>query len=52
MTSSATSRSIALVGTGFSFFVMPVSGLMLTVSRKGRTAQAIDWHLAGLPRDG
>ena len=37
---------------GLSFFVMAVSGFMLMVAPRGRTAQAIDWHLAGLSRTG
>jgi len=52
MTATAFSRATAVFGAGFSFLVMLVSGLLLIVAPKGRTAQAIDWHLAGLTRDG
>ena len=52
MVSSASSRAAAVYGVGFSFLVMLLSGLMLTVAPRGATANAIDWQLLGLTRGG
>jgi len=46
------SRVIAVYGVAFSFAVMMVSGLMLLLAPQGRLANAIDWTLLGLGREG
>ena len=52
MFSAASRRATAVFGVGFSFVVMMVSGFLLVVAPRGRTAQAIDWQLGGLSRSG
>lgn len=47
-----TGRALAVFGVSFSFLVMMISGLVLFVAPRGRTALEIDWQLLGLARDG